>query len=200
MSVNPELVISEPILLPTKFGSFLIRHIKLRDREGVVLFSEKQFTNPVLVRVQSSCLFSESFLANDCDCSLQLQETLKIIATEGGLLIYLYEEGRGAGLEFKIKAIKVQQDLGYDTASAYKYLGIKSDVRNHEIAASVISSFLGENSCIELLTNNPAKVKALEEAGINVLKRRSLICNINETISNYLTEKSTFLGHILDHD
>jgi GTP cyclohydrolase II len=200
MSISIEVKISEPISLPTKFGNFLVQHIKAKDREGVILSSEKQFSNPVLVRIQSSCLFSESFLANNCDCSLQLQETLRIISAEGGVLIYLYEEGRGAGLEHKIKAIKLQQEFKYDTASAYKQLGVQSDVRNHEIAASVLSSFLGENPCIELLTNNPSKVTALKEAGIKVLKRRPLVCNINDTISSYLDEKSKFLGHILGHD
>jgi GTP cyclohydrolase II len=194
-----KLLIGEPISLPTEFGTLLVRHILSGEQEGVVITGDGPFIDPVPVRIQSSCLFSESFLSTNCDCGTQLHEALKIIAS-GGLLIYLYEEGRGAGLRLKIEGIRLQQREGCNTAEAYKRLNLEPDLRSHDVAISVIREVLGSDHGIELITNNPGKVKALQGAGVRVVKRRPLVCPRNDAVEKYLNEKTTVLGHKLDHD
>jgi GTP cyclohydrolase II len=194
-----KLFIGEPITLPTEFGNLLVRHILSGEQQGVVITGEALFIDPVPVRIQSSCLFSESFLSTDCDCGAQLHDSLKIIAS-GGLLIYLYEEGRGAGLRLKIEGIRMQQREGCNTAEAYKRLNLEPDLRSHDVAIEVIREMLGSDRGIELITNNPGKVNALQGAGIRVVKRRPLVCSHNDAVEKYLSEKTTVLGHKLDHD
>lgn len=196
---NNKLLIGDPITLPTEFGTLLVRHIMSSGQEGVLVTGEAPLIDPVPVRIQSSCLFSESFLSTDCDCGAQLHASLKIIAS-GGLLVYLYEEGRGAGLRLKIDAIRVQQQQGCDTAEAFKYLNLEPDLRSHSVAIAVLREVLGPDRSIELITNNLGKVKALQDDGINVFKRRPLVCSRNDTVEKYLSEKTTALGHKLDHD
>jgi GTP cyclohydrolase II len=196
---NNKLLIGEPISLPTEFGTLFVRHILSGDQEGVVVTGEGPFIEPVPVRIQSSCLFSESFLSTNCDCGAQLHEALKIIAS-GGLLVYLYEEGRGAGLRLKIEGIRVQQREGCDTVEAYKRLNLPPDLRSHDVAISVIREMLGPDRGIELISNNLGRVKAVQDAGIQVVKRRPLVCPRNDAVEKYLKEKTTVLGHKLDHD
>ena len=196
---DQNLSIGEPITLPTAFGDLLVRHIQAGGQEGVVVTGVTPYIDPVPVRIQSSCLFSESFLSTNCDCGAQLHASLKIIAS-GGLLIYLYEEGRGAGLRLKIESIRVQEETGYNTAEAFESLNLEPDLRSHGVAAAVIREVLGPDRGIELLTNNPGKVNALREAGIKVVSRRPLVCRRNAAVEKYLNEKAAALGHKLEHD
>jgi GTP cyclohydrolase II len=152
---------------------------------------------PVPVRVQSSCLFGESFGAVDCDCADQLRASLGVVASEGGILVYLYEEGRGVGLKKKIEAIGVQQRLGCDTASAFRFLGLKPDPRDHRVATSVLLAILDPHYPIELITNNPEKVNAFRAAGLVVERRRGLVIKRSSRVAEYLEEKERVLGHEL---
>ncbi|MDI9639545.1 GTP cyclohydrolase II RibA [Geitlerinema splendidum] len=192
------LLITKAIKLETKFGVLNVSYICGLDKEGIIVSGEKNFANPIPIRVQSSCLFSESLLSLDCDCASQLHSSLKIITLEGGILIYFYEEGRGAGLLNKIEAIRLQQQHKIDTACAYRELGISADPRNYEMAALTILQLIGNDYEVELITNNPIKVRLLQEAGINIVKRRPLVLNKNSMVEQYLLEKSRILGHILE--
>ncbi len=194
------LAIGEPIKIPTSFGELNVSHLRMNLQEGILVTGQKPFAFPVPVRVQSSCLFSESLHSIDCDCSAQLHASLKIIVSEGGIVIYLYEEGRGAGLELKMKAIRAQQEFGYHTAAAFGHLELESDLRDHAMAARVIIAVIGREREVSLLTNNPYKVKALEETGIKVAQSRPLIFQRNDIVSRYLDEKVHNLGHRLNHD
>jgi GTP cyclohydrolase II len=197
-TLKSEVQVGEPIEIPTELGYLAIRHISFESQEGIVITGQVPFSDPAPVRVHSSCLFSESLLSIDCDCSAQLQEALRIITSEGGLLIYLYEEGRGAGLSLKIEAIRLQQIRGYDTADAYRHLGLVPDPRSYLLAAAAILQIFGADRGIELLTNNPDRVNALEKAGVKVVRRRPLICRRNELVDKYLLEKAKVLGHIFE--
>lgn len=190
--------ITEPIHLETIFGNLVVRHVSFDNIEGVVITSEKGFPEIVPIRVQSSCLFSESFLSVDCDCADQLHESLRIISKEGGVVIYLYDEGRGAGLKLKIKALYLQQTKSIDTATAYLALGLQIDMREYKVAAHVINALLEHNKEVEIITNNPQKVQHIRELGINVVRRRSIVCIKNEMVRQYLKEKSRVLGHIIE--
>ena len=191
--------IGNKILLPTKHGEFKVSHVLVQGsenitREGVIL--QKDFQDkPVLVRVQSSCLFSESFWASDCDCALQLQSALTKIGILGGVLLYFYEEGRGAGLLAKFKAIELQQVKGLDTREAYECLNMKVDTRSYEAAASVLRRLLGD-SPVTLLSNNPDKAEGLKGHGVNIVARDQLICGFEQpAIKKYLMEKKRILHH-----
>jgi GTP cyclohydrolase II len=194
------VTLGEDIRLKTAYGSFDVRHVQVagsaKYHEGVVL--QKPVTDPTkprLVRMQSSCLFSESFWATDCDCALQMHAAMKRIDRNGGLLLYFYEEGRGAGLATKFKAIELQQSQGMDTKEAYECLSVPPDLRSYEAAAAVLKELLGNNP-INLLTNNPMKANQLTELGVNVAKRSHLVCGWKSPqIRKYLLEKARILQH-----
>lgn len=194
--------IGPKIRLPTKHGDFDVCHVCVHEvsgvfREGVALQNPPS-TSPILVRVQSSCLFSESFWATDCDCALQLQSSLVRIAQDGGTLLYFYEEGRGAGLEAKFKAVQLQQVQKFDTRQAYECLKMNVDNRSYEAAAAVLRKLHGD-APISLLSNNPAKVDGLRKHGVNVVGNQSLICGWDQpAVREYLQEKAKILGHVLN--
>jgi len=194
------VVIRGSITLRTSFGDLSFRHLACAGQQGLIVAGLMQPRTPTPVRLQSSCVFSESFAAEDCDCALQLASSLKIISDEGGLVVYLYEEGRGAGLMTKIEAIRLQKERGIDTAAAYDALGLQRDLRDYSVAADAIREVLGPGCPIELLTNNPAKVESLVKHGINVVRRRPLVIPRTEAVSEYLKEKVKVLGHVIHFD
>jgi GTP cyclohydrolase II len=214
--------LGNPIRLTTKHGEFFVRHIGVGEaarislkadpavdradiaKEGVVLskaLNPRDHLPPYTVRVQSSCLFSESFWATDCDCSGQLALGLDTIQTTGGILIYLYEEGRGIGLRRKIEAIRLQQIEGRTSSGAFACLGLGPDARDYEVSASVILQILGDKAEIELLSNNGYKERQLREYGVNIVKRTRLIPpNLNQLQKAYLASKRDDLGHDIPTD
>jgi len=196
----PKITIGDRITLPTAFGQLFVQHLRSDIQEGIIVTGQKPFADPLPVRIQSSCLFSESLLSTDCDCAAQLHGALGIISSSGGLLVYLYEEGRGAGLELKIKAIKAEQDMGYHTADAYGHLELDPDPRTNMVAAAAVLSIVGPNHRVEVLTNNLNKVNALRDVGVNVVHRRPFVYKRNSSVEQYLLQKSNVLGHRLDHD
>lgn len=148
-----------------------------------------------LLRIHSSCLASEVFGAGDCDCADQLRESMKLIASEGrGLIIHLHQEGRGQGLSLKIKAVAKMQRDGLDTVDAFEALGLEQDVRRYDDAVRVLK-LLGIDA-VRLISNNPRKVRYLEDRGIRVE-----MVNTHPTIRAenvvYLATKRARLGHQL---
>lgn len=195
--------IGPQIRLPTRHGDFDVVHVIVQDnadgvgsavREGVALRGLVA-RSPLLVRVQSSCLFSESFWATDCDCALQLQASLERVAAEGGLVLYFYEEGRGAGLSAKFKAIELQQVYAYDTRAAYECLKMKIDGRSYEAAAAVLRKLLdGQDVC--LLSNNRDKERDLAAHGVRIVARERLVCGADKpAVRRYLSEKRSLFDH-----
>ena len=149
---------------------------------------------PVLTRVHSECLTGDGLFSQRCDCGAQLEAALKKIAAEGrGVLIYLRQEGRGIGLINKIRAYQLQ-DQGADTVEANERLGFPADLRRYDICKPILQT-LGI-STLQLMTNNPRKVSALERAGITVQERIPLMVGHNASNRRYLATKKSKLGHM----
>lgn len=147
-----------------------------------------------LVRIHSECVTGDIFGSCRCDCGLQLDQSLAAIAAEGGVLIYLRQEGRGVGLANKIKAYSLQ-DQGYDTVDANVQLGLPVDNRNYAVAFQILKH-MGIES-LRLLTNNPEKIAALREYGLNVLERIPILVSATSENYVYLKTKQDKLGHLL---
>ena len=150
---------------------------------------------PPLVRLHSECLTGDVFGSLKCDCGPQLREALRIIAGEGGgVLLYLRQEGRGIGLANKIRAYSLQ-DRGLDTVEANRRLGFADDERDYGHAAAMLRALRVDE--VRLLTNNPAKVKGLEAAGIAVAGRVAHQMAANPHNVEYLATKRRKSGHLL---
>jgi GTP cyclohydrolase II len=174
-----------------------VQHFLTPQGEGLVASSTRPFAVPTPVRIQSSCLFGQAFKSLDCDCGLQLWSALEIVVQQQGLLVYVLEEGRGAGLRLKVAAMHLQQALGLDTAEAYGQLGLQPDLRDHTSAVAVVRHILG-TAPLELITNNPNKMDALRDEGLQIVRRRSLVLADTDAIREYLREKQRVLGHHVD--
>jgi 3,4-dihydroxy 2-butanone 4-phosphate synthase/GTP cyclohydrolase II len=149
----------------------------------------------VLVRVHSECFTGDVLGSQRCDCGEQLHQALRRIAKEGqGVIIYLRQEGRGIGLEQKLKAYNLQ-DQGYDTVDANLLLGHQADEREYSAAAAILSD-LGVHS-IRLMTNNPAKIDQLEQLGLHIEERLALSSTVTEDNAAYLATKIQRMRHLL---
>jgi GTP cyclohydrolase II len=150
---------------------------------------------PPIVRIHSQCLTGDVFHSLRCDCRQQLELALATIADAGaGILIYENQEGRGIGLMAKLQAYELQ-DQGLDTIEANLSLGYKADCREYELPAEILK-MLGLNA-VRLITNNPAKVEALELVGIKVVERISAEVPAEPASARYLQTKREKMGHLV---
>ena len=154
-------------------------------------------SEPILVRVHSSCQTGDIFHSQKCDCYQQLQYSLKKLSKEGGILIYLQQEGRGVGLTNKIKAYALQEQ-GMDTVSANIKLGLPCDLREYHIAANILRN-RGLGS-IRLLTNNPKKAEELKKFGIEDIDITPMPIFCNKHNHKYLQTKKEKLGHSINYN
>lgn len=146
-----------------------------------------------LVRIHSRCMYSEVFASRECDCGWQLRRSRELLTVQGGVLIYLDQEGRGAGLRSKADAYRLNHEDGLDTYQAYEKLGLPADLREYADAVQILNE-LGLKS-VRLLTNNPSKIEGLKKAGINVT-RIPLRAQPTPTTLAYLQAKKRH-GHLL---
>lgn len=185
-------------LLPTDWGNFNILAYATSPSDltpHVALVSEKlDVEQPVLVRIHSECMTGDLFHSRRCDCGEQLDKALELAAKYGGVVIYLRQEGRGIGLINKLKAYNLQ-DKGYDTASANTHLGLEVDARQYDLAVEILHD-LGIRK-IRLLTNNPLKIEAFENSGIEIISREPLIFEPKKENAAYLRTKRELMGHLL---
>jgi GTP cyclohydrolase II len=182
---------SQIATLPTKFGIFKIQSFKEKDKEHLVIFTENLPKIP-LIRIHSECLTGDALGSLKCDCGEQLEYALKKIAKEGGMVIYLRQEGRGIGLFNKVNAYALQ-DKGFDTVEANHQLGFEADLRDFSIVEEILKEFNIQK--IRLLTNNPKKEFAFKE--VEVVKRIPIKITPNPFNENYLKTKKEKLGHKL---
>jgi GTP cyclohydrolase II len=191
----------ESAALPTPWAVFAMHGFEEQSsgKEHVVLtLGDVSTVEPVLARVHSECLTGDALFSMRCDCGAQLEAAMKAIAKEGrGVILYLRQEGRGIGLLNKIKAYKLQ-DAGADTVEANEQLGFGADMRDYSICSEMLKHL--SISQIRLMTNNPRKVAALEEMGINVAERLALRSGENPHNEAYLKTKAGKLGHLMNDE
>lgn len=180
------------VVLPTKYGDFDVWTHK-KDNQQCMVISKNYGSDAPFLRLHSSCVFSEALLANDCDCAQQLHLSLEFIGKNGGIVIYSYEEGRGIGLENKIKAIKLEKQENINTAQAFKILGFEPDPRTYDLAIDAILSLKIDK--VRVATNNPKKLEALVKNGIEIVERIQLNVTKNPSVKEYLAKKVDCLGH-----
>ncbi len=176
------------------------RFCVFRDAVGsspvAIILGEPDFSKPVNVRVHSACLTGDVFGSRRCDCGAQLKLAMaQLSAAGGGIVLYLEQEGRGLGLANKMRAYMLQ-DNGLDTMDANMMLGFDDDERNYGVAARMLK-MIGANR-VQLLTNNPGKLEALVEGGVEVCARIALHTKINPENRRYLAAKAARAGHWLD--
>jgi GTP cyclohydrolase II len=180
-------------------GSEKSRVALYRDEHGgsehvAVIIGEPDFSGSVPVRLHSACLTGDLLGSLRCDCGEQLSTAVeRIAALGGGVLLYLDQEGRSIGLANKLRAYQIQ-DLGKDTYDADRHLGFSSDERNYDVAAAMLQQ-LGI-ARVRLLTNNPRKIDALREHGIDVVDRLPLVASPNAHNEGYLRTKRERAGHL----
>lgn len=183
-------------LLPTSHGEF--RCVVFRDDKGLehlaMIKGDLASAAVVACRVHSECLTGEVFGSLKCDCKQQLDFALETIQREGnGVLLYMRQEGRGIGLGNKIRAYALQEK-GADTVDANRLLGFPDDARDYQISAEILAH-LGIKA-ISLMTNNPTKIKSIEDAGILVTHRAFQVTLASKEASDYLEIKRKRMGHL----
>ena len=185
--------------LPTEWGDFKIAGYRslTSGEEYVALFKgEMRRDRPTLVRIHSQCLTGDVFGSTKCDCGAQLHETMKMIEAEGcGAIVYQQQEGRGIGILNKIRAYALQ-DEGADTVEANEQLGLAVDLRNYKQCAEILFDL---GLCrVNVISNNPLKLQAVEEAGLKIVERVSIQIDAKHHAIEYLRTKKEKLGHLLD--
>jgi 3,4-dihydroxy 2-butanone 4-phosphate synthase/GTP cyclohydrolase II len=185
--------------LPTVWGDFKIAGYRSRnsDEDFVALYKgEMEREVPTLVRIHSQCLTGDVFGSSKCDCGLQLHRTMEMIQEEGrGAIVYQQQEGRGIGIVNKIRAYALQ-DQGADTVEANELLDLPVDSREYRQCAEVLYDL---GLCrVRVISNNPLKIKALEEAGLQIVERVSIEVEAQESTARYLRTKKEKMGHLLE--
>ncbi len=166
-----------------------------RRESALALLTGDLRSRPPLLRIHSQCLTGDALGSLRCDCGQQLQLAFSMIAKEGaGILIYEEQEGRGIGLQAKLQAYELQ-DLGQDTVEANEGLGLKSDYRAYRLPIEILRN-LGVSS-VRLITNNPDKMAALSNAGIEVVERIPCEVPPDPNAARYLRTKKEKLGQLL---
>ena len=184
--------------LPTKFGHFdLIAFKQIQTGETHLALTKGSWTKdePVLVRVHSSCVTGDIFGSCRCDCGGQLHRAMEMVEQEGkGIILYMFQEGRGIGLVNKLKAYKLQE-MGRDTVEANLELGFKMDERDYGVGAAILRDL--DVSKIRLISNNPKKRAALLGYGLEIVDTVAIEIDSNPHNEKYLKTKRDKMGHTI---
>lgn len=185
--------------LPTRWGQFDIHgFVEVASGQEHVALSYGKWKpeDVVLIRVHSECLTGDALFSTRCDCGAQLEKALQNIVAKGkGVLLYLRQEGRGIGLLNKIRAYHLQ-DNGMDTVEANEHLGFDADLRDYAICKLMLDKL--DIKRVNLMTNNPKKMAALEAMGIDVVSRTPIDHGVTKDNKNYIRTKTEKLGHEFD--
>jgi len=182
--------------IPAEMVSF---NALISDKEHVALiFSQADKSKKVpLVRIHSECLTGDVFHSSRCDCGEQLDEAINLMAVEGGVILYLRQEGRGIGLYNKIDAYKLQSE-GMNTYQANNHLGFGDDLRDFTEAGQMLEALQIKH--LKLMTNNPIKAKAMIDYGLTVEKEVNTSTHLKDGNEDYLKAKVDKAGHKLTFD
>lgn len=195
---KPSVTRTAAARIPTRHGDFQLCYYTntLDNKEHLAFYmGDLAQADGVLARVHSECFTGDVLGSLRCDCGEQLDRALALVAHEGlGVVIYLRQEGRGIGLEQKLLAYNLQ-DQGYDTVDANLMLGHGADERSYSLAACILDDLAVQS--VRLMTNNPAKINALEAEGINVVARVPLEIAVNTENQGYMITKAKRMDHLL---
>lgn len=185
--------------IPTEYGIFKMMAFSENSNDWmpqlVIVAQHTDFSQPVNVRFHSECITGEVFHSKKCECGQQLDTAMRYIQQHGGMIIYLRQEGRNIGIINKLKAYALQEK-GMDTVQANVELGLPADDRDFSSAIEILRQ-LGVKK-INLLTNNPEKMKFVENSEIELVQRIPLQIEANENSEGYLKTKKDYFGHLLD--
>jgi GTP cyclohydrolase II len=187
--------------VPTEYGEF--RMIAFSELETdwmphlAVIAKNTDFTKPVNVRFHSECITGEVFHSKKCECGQQLDAAMKFLSQNGGIIVYLRQEGRNIGIINKLKAYALQEK-GFDTVEANLELGLPADDRNFDVAIEILNILNIKE--VNLLTNNPQKLKFVTDSNIRLNKRIPLQMNSTKESEAYLQTKKDYFGHLLEDD
>lgn len=187
--------------VPTEYGNF--RMIAFSEESTnwmphmAIIAENTDFSNPVNVRFHSECITGEVFHSQKCECGQQLDLAMKYMQENGGIIVYLRQEGRNIGIINKLKAYSLQEK-GFDTVAANLELGLPVDDRNFDVAIEILNIL--EVKSVNLLTNNPEKVKFVEQSNITLNSRIPLQIAANDASRGYLQTKKDYFGHLLDEE
>ena len=185
------------VKLPTAYGDFMCHSYRSKvdgQTHLALVHGEIDPEKPVLCRVHSECLTGDVFGSRRCDCGDQLHRAMERVAREGGVILYLRQEGRGIGLAAKLHAYKLQEQ-GLDTVDANIQLGFAPDLRDYGVGAQILRD-LGVRH-LRLLTNNPRKIVGLSGHGLDVVEHLPISIPPNEDNAHYLETKRDRMGHML---
>ena len=186
--------------VPTLYGNFRIIAFSESASDWMphmaVIAENTNFSEPINVRFHSECITGEVFHSEKCECGQQLDASMKYIHENGGMIIYLRQEGRNIGIINKLKAYSLQEK-GFDTVEANLELGLPADDRNFKVAIDILNIL--EVKSVNLLTNNPEKIKIVENSNIILNKRIPLQIDATKDSSSYLKVKKDYFGHLLDN-
>lgn len=187
--------------VPTEYGEF--RMIAFAEDESdwmphmAIISKNTDFSKPINVRFHSECITGEVFHSRKCECGQQLDASMQYMHDHGGMIVYLRQEGRNIGIINKLKAYALQEK-GFDTVEANLKLGLPADDRNFDIAIEILN--LLEVKEVNLLTNNPEKLKFVQDSNIILNKRIPLQIHSTKESENYLQVKKDYFGHLLEDE
>ena len=187
--------------VPTQFGEFRMMAFSEDDKNWMphmaLIAKDTDLEKPTNVRIHSECITGEVFHSKKCECGEQLDAAMKFMQENGGIILYLRQEGRNIGIINKLKAYALQEK-GLDTVQANLQLGLPADDRDFSVAIDMLEQ-IGVKS-VNLMTNNPEKIETMKQAGINVVERVPLNVGENRYNTAYLDTKAKKMGHFIVHD
>ncbi len=187
--------------VPTQFGEFRMMAFSEDDKNWMphmaLIAKDTDLEKPTNVRIHSECITGEVFHSKKCECGEQLDSAMKYMQENGGIILYLRQEGRNIGIINKLKAYALQEK-GLDTVQANLQLGLPADDRDFSVAIDMLEQ-IGVKS-VNLMTNNPEKIKFIKDSNIAYNSRIPLQIKSNEASASYLKTKRDYFGHLLDDE
>ncbi|WP_312083152.1 GTP cyclohydrolase II [Epilithonimonas hominis] len=187
--------------VPTEFGEFRMMAFSEDDKNWMphmaLIAKNTDLEKPTNVRIHSECITGEVFHSKKCECGEQLDSAMKYMQENGGIILYLRQEGRNIGIINKLKAYSLQEK-GLDTVQANLQLGLPADDRDFSVAIDMLEQ-IGVKS-VNLMTNNPEKIRFIKNSNISYNSRIPLQIKSNDASASYLKTKKDYFGHLLDDE